>query len=1049
MNGDIGRVARVNVLNNENYGGFERFLRNYSREFINYFGRLLILYDPVSTETYERVDIDVEAPIQTNIERTIKDLMNAIKSISSEASKPLTLIVIPSDVYDTLSEERRNELEGYRLDVLQGLINTEFLTELIREYTRTKSNPNGCALSDRELSELAGELAKLDSGHALIARLIGEELARNNCSAREIKELISKAKGKAEAFIILHINGLFKIHEDPDTAKALVEIFALRRPFINLVRPGDPILTPGIVGLIGEERSAKILYGAEGGELRGWLVIRQHDLIEEAIKKLLICIVSEGEECKELGDALKLWETRGVMESLMEVSEKVSDEDSAVKYFASNYGKKLTNTLKVFSNECWKRVALIIGSALTWYPIVPRFEDLSVFQLEDLRKSVVESLGDALKRCGVDYYLLVDNVIPPLIQYLIYTRALAEAFVNKYNEAIAEIRRVLNIIKNRIKNRSDIYYAEAFYSLGLALIIARAVESGKPIEPSDADAALHIVSLTMQHAISSSHTGPVLSALVPLRDKAPQRYLEVLASAQDILGSIYPDWDIVMYILNEFDYILNKYGDRVKGHAWIPVRAIIASINSIYESLDLCDDYRDYRNTSFRMKLEHIVSRVAGLLNEIDRLNPSLGIIAWAHALLPALDNRCVRALMESVLGIDVVNKKAKEVAGELGRLRVQELIRNKDFMGFVESWLAETDEKAARREILEETLKLKNTWARHKLDDDEPYEAEELFNGAARERREIGDYQNYLDNSNWALRAKAIRDQLAGEDLVKFVDEFRQLYEEAFNVEHSKLTARYLSIVSGTLGNYLVSLALTGNYEKINELLEEHLWVLNADREASVLTRLMLNALLRPRLGLSSKLEGKLGVNPEELINAFGDEMLPRYLPALRVAFGIVRPEDGYEECKSFETSTGRRICRGIVLAAADDSDAVGLLRGGLINYFNEEILENERSGWLRKLGFDTNAMISVFGKLVYGLDGKSLAQLLAVDSSTVRLALMLHALISGNKELAKALALDGAIYSSSKLLKRLYLEAYKECCDLESESFRLALVRLFFYHV
>ena len=84
-----------------------------------------------------------------------------------------------------------------------------------------------------------------------------------------------------------------------------------------------------------------------------------------------------------------------------------------------------------------------------------------------------------------------------------------------------------------------------------------------------------------------------------------------------------------------------------------------------------------------------------------------------------------------------------------------------------------------------------------------------------------------------------------------------------------------------------------------------------------------------------------------------------------------------------------------------------------------------------------------------MYGLDGKSLVQLLAIYSSTARLALMLHALINGNKELAKALALDGAIYYSSKLLRRLFLEVYKECCDLKNESFRLAIARLFFYHV
>jgi hypothetical protein len=60
-----------------------------------------------------------------------------------------------------------------------------------------------------------------------------------------------------------------------------------------------------------------------------------------------------------------------------------------------------------------------------------------------------------------------------------------------------------------------------------------------------------------------------------------------------------------------------------------------------------------------------------------------------------------------------------------------------------------------------------------------------------------------------------------------------------------------------------------------------------------------------------------------------------------------------------------------------------------------------------------------------------------------------MLRALINGNKELAKAHALDGATYTYyGKLLRRLFLEAYKACCDLESEGFRLALAKLFFYH-
>jgi len=65
-------------------------------------------------------------------------------------------------------------------------------------------------------------------------------------------------------------------------------------------------------------------------------------------------------------------------------------------------------------------------------------------------------------------------------------------------------------------------------------------------------------------------------------------------------------------------------------------------------------------------------------------------------------------------------------------------------------------------------------------------------------------------------------------------------------------------------------------------------------------------------------------------------------------------------------------------------------------------------------------------------------------------QLALMLHALINHNENLAKAHALYGAVSTTgNKLLTRLFLEAYRACCDLESESFRLAIARLFFYHV
>jgi len=236
-------------------------------------------------------------------------------------------------------------------------------------------------------------------------------------------------------------------------------------------------------------------------------------------------------------------------------------------------------------------------------------------------------------------------------------------------------------------------------------------------------------------------------------------------------------------------------------------------------------------------------------------------------------------------------------------------------------------------------------------------------------------------------------------------VKKFQQLYEETFNEEHFKPTAPYLSTASLILGEYLVSLALTGDHETISKLLEEHLWVLNADKQVSVLTRLMLNALLSPRGRLSGKLEGKLSVNPEELIDAFGSNMRNKFLPALMVALGITKPEDGIKLCEEFNDED----CVDSVLAVKGNSTAVKLLREWLINTFREVL--NVRLNSFKELGVDIDTVLSEFRGLVNGLDGKSLVQLTAPIGSMARLALMLYALINGDERLAKAHALYGAV--------------------------------------
>jgi KaiC/GvpD/RAD55 family RecA-like ATPase len=994
MNGDIGLVARVDVLDSKNYSEFATFIKNYGEGFGKYFGRLLILYDPVSTKAYEKVGIDVETPIQTNIERTINNLMNVINSINSEASKPLILIVIPSDVYNALSGEMRNALEVYRLDVSQGLINTEFLAELVREYTRTRSNPDGCELGNDVLSKLASELVKFDSGHALIARFIGEELARNNCSASDVEKLINNAKSRAKAFIIQYINGLFKVDKDPDIAKVLVEVFALRRPFVNMTRPGDPILTPGIVELM----------GVSG--LSGWLAIRQHDLIEEAIEELLDCIEGKGEGCEILGDALKPWKTIG--ESSRKASEEVRDEDSAVKYFVGHYGKEFTTALGSFSNKCWRRAALIIGYALAGHDLVPRPEDLH----EDVR----ESIKGALDRCDVDYYLLVGNKISPIIMNLIrnnHVRVLTEAFIDKYDDAINEVNEILENARDRyVVEHTRIYPEESIYGLGLASIIAKAVELGRPIKPSDADAALRIVFTAF---IPPDYVKSVLRALEPLRNKAPHRYLELQVSS-------------LMRAVDDYISQLSRYGR------------------------------------------EDVVDKIFDLLNDLDRLSPNLGVIAWARVLARALENENVRLLIERKLDNKNVIDKTNEILEKLSKLKEKvwelmmdevfvsyveskELIKDKGVMGYVEFKPVKADEEAVRRTILKETSSLKRKLAYYKFRNDDLNDAARLFNEAAEVAKEIKEvkcycsevhFEDYLVSHGWALRVEAIKGSLSDDELVKLVNEFRQLFEDVFK----RPTAEYPSIAPKVLGEYLVSLALMGSdkeveVKEISELLKGHQQVLDDDKEVSVLTRLTLDALLSPKGGLSTELWNRLIDKPWELIKVFEYQMLPEFLTALKIIFDVRMLDDEIELCRNDDD------CRDSLLTIEENDDAVKKLRERLINAFRKRISEKEVLDLLKELGFDAKSLIDKFRGLVDELDGASLVQLIAPIDLRAQLALMLYALINGDEELAKAHALMGAVYATEKLSARLFLEAYEACCDLKSESFRRAIVKLFLYHV
>ena len=64
------------------------------------------------------------------------------------------------------------------------------------------------------------------------------------------------------------------------------------------------------------------------------------------------------------------------------------------------------------SKGCWQRATFIAGHALAGYTKLPKRERLA--------KDVVEALGDTLKPCAVDKYLVIDSKIPWFLIALSY-----------------------------------------------------------------------------------------------------------------------------------------------------------------------------------------------------------------------------------------------------------------------------------------------------------------------------------------------------------------------------------------------------------------------------------------------------------------------------------------------------------------------------------------------------------------------------------------------------------------------------------------------------
>jgi tetratricopeptide (TPR) repeat protein len=513
---------------------------------------------------------------------------------------------------------------------------------------------------------------------------------------------------------------------------------------------------------------------------------------------------------------------------------------------------------------------------------------------------------------------------------------------------------------------------------------------------------------------------PVLAALRPLGEKAPHRYVAALAAASELETL---KQETAWYIYDALQRHKNRLLEAER--RWPLVDAVRA-----YSKL--------LRNHSehIRDRLKDAVVDMCRLYGEVgkrgdaaapDRASSAqrpLDAVAEAYVLAVALGNDVLAPLVREHCGLG-------DLVWEAGAVRsaLEEAARPDELRKFAESdadfaeWVTAYSATGDAGRLFEGlrgwfTYVLALYKLRHALDEKGELdagkleEAAEEFEKAAEMYRKLKLWENDLAARGWALRARVLA---AGsrEELLKRAEGFRELCEEA--EKHLVPTARYLATAAARFGECLVYLAASGDRERAEELLKERRWLLDYNREVSVVTRLMLRLF-----GVRE------GAKLEEVVEAFEPQLLPEFWPALLMLAGRLQRDETHKECDELSNAqlSMAELCVDAVAAAAGNRVATERLRSVT-----------------KKIVPETHPLL---GKA----DGRTLVEVLAPRSSQARLAFMLLAAVEGRADAVKLHGLLGSARSMEPLFRRLFRAVYENCGELNSEGCRLALLKLYYLH-
>jgi hypothetical protein len=854
-------------------------------------------------------------------------------------------------------------------------------------------------------AEVAKEVGKYGDNRALAAALAGDWLKREGCRREAVAEALRRAQGRAVNFALDYIWHAV-LGGDRKKANVYAPLIVLR----------------GLMGPIPVKLAEEILIdlGKSSDEVRGSEVVRwfakwHHSTLEEAIKKAArSALKREKIEPEELYNAL--------LGSATELKKRGPLEMMLLKHtllLILGLAAEMSQLSEEEKRRCAKRAALVLGHALAGHPWLPRRGDLP-----EEAKAV---LGEALNTCVVDDYMMADGIVAPLaVLLVVFTYEAAGLLYLKGAPAVAAkiLREATSIFSPPASAASIIgietskalvdswrkrvfTLPEVFYALGLAALAA-----GAEVDEETADLLLYAASFAVQKVAHPEVVLPVLAALRLLGEKAPHRYVSLLAAASELEPL---NQETAWYIYD----VLQQLKDRLlkMRHRWPLVYAIHTYSNLLTKhSMHIVHRFENAVVDMCQMYGEVGMRGAAAAPDSDSSTQPLFNAIAKAYVLAVALHGGVLAPLVRKHCGLGDLEREAEAVRSALEAAAHPEELRkivesNADFAKWVEAWSTTGDAgevvEGLRAWFMHQQTNYKLNHAldeKGELDVKRLEEAAEEFEKAAEMHRRLKLWRNYLASRGWALRACVLAAKW--EELLKRAEGFCVLWEEAKG--HRKPTTMYLTATVSILGDCLVYLAASGDRKRAEDLLKERRWLLEYVPWVSVVARLMLKLL-----GVGE------GARLKEVVDVFEPQLSPEYRPALSMLAGRLQKDKALEICKQLSKS---EVCIDAVVATVGDQVAAERLKSKI-----------------EKEAPEAHLLLGV-------ADGKTLVEVLTPISPAAQFVFMLLAAVEGRADAVRLHGLWGSAAYKGAVFQPLFRAVYENCGDLNSEGCRMALLKLYY---